>query len=453
MTENRFRWASEACAIHGQSVIDSAVHHELRSDNPGDFADAAEGGNTHDHHHGRTIPASDPSTSPVGDVYRIDADRDAGDALRKIFACIHADREFLLAGQSMSEGGKLPPCRGDTPCFQVLTAGSEGCPKRLRRSQASWIASFEVNRDLWSIGPSDRVAVVGHLSHTLSSYAALEALHLGAALHLLAGTRPDRQLAQLKTDAVSVLYATPTQLRLLAAMSDRHGETSCPELRLVLSGGAKLDPSTRKATAAMFPCATIREFYGSAETSFISVSDSCTPVDSVGRPYRGVEIDIRCPDDRSVAPGESGSLWVASPYMAMLGPDLMTGSRSEFWRTGEIGHVDHNGYLFLHGRRDRMIRIAEHSLHPEAMEAYLLAQPGVQEAAILTAPDRLRGMITHAFVFKNCRAASDESLHQACRRQFGNLLAPASLCSLDHWPRLPAGKTDMMALRCLLDMG
>ena len=100
-------------------------------------------------------------------------------------------------------------------CFETLTSGSSGVARRILRSVASWQASFAVNGALFGIGPGVRVAVLGRLVHSLALYGAVEALSLGAELHLLDDLRPDRQRAALASRRVDLLYATPAQLRLL----------------------------------------------------------------------------------------------------------------------------------------------------------------------------------------------------------------------------------------------
>ena len=380
---------------------------------------------------------------------QIVTDREPAEALRKIFACISERREFLMTGSDGQTFDRNLPGPNNPFAFQVLTAGSEGRPKRIRRSQSSWIASFEINKTFWLIGPQDMVAILGQLSHTLSSFAAFEALHSGADVLLLSGLSPRLQLEQIGQHEATVLYATPTQIRLLISISARIADAPYPAVKLLLTGGAKLDAAVRGQAQCLFPNAEIIEFYGSTETSFISVSDHSCPSESVGRPYPGVEISIRNSAGISVPVGESGHLWVRSPYLAMdLVPehDLTGPEQSSYWQTGEIGRFDSAGYLYLLGRRDRMIRVAERSLHPEAVETFLFTQQGVLEAAIIAVPDQLRGASAHAVVLKDCTAKSDEELLKACRERFGTGSSPRTLRSISVWPRLPSGKTDLIEL-------
>lgn len=211
---------------------------------------------------------------------------------------------LAVPGQPFRIGGP-----GDAPIgqgmFETLTSGSSGQPRRIRRSMASWIASFHINASLFGIEPGCRVAVLGQLQQSLALYGAVEAVHLGAEAHLLDGLRPDRQRAALATRKVDLLYATPAQLRLLVEA----GGVPLPDLRLIIVGGSKLDSALRAALAAITPAA-MREFYGAAEASFMTIADAQTPENSVGRAYPGVEIDIRHPD-----PSGLGQIWVRSPYL------------------------------------------------------------------------------------------------------------------------------------------
>lgn len=325
------------------------------------------------------------------------------------------------------------PSLTDTPVFETLTGGTTGAPRRILRAQSSWTASFVVNAGLFGIKPGVRVAVLGRLVHSLALYGAVEGLHLGAAVHLLDGLRPDRQRAQLAARGVEVLYATPAQLRLLVEA----GGADLPALRQIIVGGARLDPALRAGLAG-FTGAVIREFYGAAEASFITLSDADTPEGSVGRPYPGVEIDLR--------PAQDGTeVWVRSPYLA-LGYAGEGGSAvwQGGWLTvGEWGRME-AGHLYLSGRASRRLRVAEQSVFPEEVEAVLLTLPGVRRAAVMGWADPLRGQVPVAVLLGD-RAQADAIL-AACRVRLGPVACPRALFWRDDWPELPSGKADLAAL-------
>lgn len=329
----------------------------------------------------------------------------------------------LAAGQGFRIGGYGPlPDQG----FETLTSGSTGQPRRIARSVASWTASFAVNARLFGIGPGRRLAVLGGPVHSLSLYGALEGACLGAEVHVLAGLRPDRQAAALAVREVDTLYATPAQLRGL--------DRPLPGLRLVLVGGSKLDAALRVHLATLAPEAEIREFYGAAETSFITLADAETPEGSVGRPYPGVEIRV-----------DAGEVRVRSPY-------LFTGYASDpggaVWQdgwlsVGEMGRLE-GGFIWLDGRKGRMVTVADQNVFPEAIEALMETLPGITRAAVLPEPDARRGTVLFAVAMGDPAAEAAVLAH--LRHVLGPLKAPRRILWRDDWPETAAGKTDFAAL-------
>lgn len=325
------------------------------------------------------------------------------------------------------------PYQGGEPVLETLTSGSTGQPRRIRRTQGSWIASFAVNRR-FGIGPGARLAVLGRLVHSLALYGAVEGLHLGAEVHLLDSLRPDRQRRALEARRITHLYATPAQLRLLT-----EGQGHCPDLRLVLVGGSKLDAGLRRALSAMAPAAAIREFYGAAEASFISITDEGTPENSVGRLYEGVEVSL----------DPTGEIWVKSPYLFV---SYAEGDGSAKWRdgwlsVGEIGRLE-EGFLYLSGRAGRMVTVADQNVFPEEIEILMLSLPGVTKAAVLPVRDAMRGTVLVAMVQGD--PSAEEAILACLRAELGALKAPRALFWQVDWPVLASGKTDLRALEARL---
>jgi long-chain acyl-CoA synthetase len=334
---------------------------------------------------------------------------------------------LAIAAGTFRIGGAGP---GPVAGFETLTSGSSGVPRRVRRSQASWIASFRVNAGLFGVGPGVRVAVLGRLSQSLALYGALEAVHLGAALHLLDDLRPDRQVRVLAGRRIEVLYATPAQMRLAVESAG-----ALPDLRWVVVGGSKLDGGLRKAVQAMAPGVQVREFYGAAEASFITISDGSTPEDSVGVPYPGVALRV-----------ERGEIWVRSPYLfdGYAGDDPGAARWADGWLSvGEMGEV-REGCLYLHGRAGRMVTVADQNVFPEEIEAYLQGLAGVARVAVLPVADALRGHHLVAFVMGD--AGQETAILAAARAKLGALKAPRRLIWQADWPVLASGKTDLVAL-------
>jgi long-chain acyl-CoA synthetase len=365
-------------------------------------------------------PAAGPSVLP---------DRPGGAAVAGAFG---RGRGFRIGGEGQ------PAAAG----FETLTSGSSGQPRRIWRSVESWQASFAVNAGLFGIGPGVPVAVLGRLSHSLSLYGALEGLSLGAAVHLLDRMRPDRQRQELAARGVGLVYATPAQLRLLIEA----GGPLLPGLRHVLVGGSKLDAALRAALGGMAPAAAVREFYGAAEASFITLAGDGTPEGSVGAAYPGVRIAVRDGAGQDLPQGALGEVWVCSPYLfqGYAGADPGGARWDRGWLSvGEMGHLA-DGHLWLAGRAGRMVTVADQNVFPEEIEGFLAALPGVARVAVVPVADGLRGQVLVAVCQGD--AAQEGAILRAARRELGALKAPKAVIWRQDWPELASGKTDLAAI-------
>ncbi|PID46671.1 MAG: AMP-dependent synthetase [Proteobacteria bacterium] len=362
-------------------------------------------------------------------------------------------RAFCIHPQNASFSATIPPQKETDGYFQTISSGSSGTPKRIRRTQASWITSFQINTTQAQITPEDSYAILGKLSHSTPLYATLEAAHIGADIHVLSDLRPDHQRQALSHLQSTILYATPTQLRLLCKQRHHH----VPErfaVRLILSGGGKLDAHTAALVHQTFVGATVIEFYGAAETSFITLSDHHTPIGSVGKAYPKVQIRIDPPDtDGDLA----GKIWVKSPYLftdyavsnSLEPPKYAATWRDGFLSVGEYGYQDKQGYLFLSGRQSRRINIADQLVHPEEIELLLLANPAVEQCAIVPVTDTQRGQVLMGLVVLSCETMSADNICQellaTLRQQPGNLITPRKLFPVESLPKLASGKVDLVA--------
>ena len=301
---------------------------------------------------------------------------ETAEAIYHLLACIDG-------GLSITTGQEAPqtitPSIGDTmgngQWLYCRTSGSSNNPKIIRRRPASWIDSFEINRVQYGLTESDRVGVLGALDHSLSLYATMEALHVGADVYLLAGLSPRRQFRSLLESGITLLYATPTQLRLLVEASSLFQE-KLPDLKLVLTGGGKLDSLCCTDLQTLCPHAKILEFYGATETSFITISDEDTPDGSVGKPFPDVKLKI-C-DPNGLETKGVGEIWVESPYLFhsyAAGYSKDTRWQDGFLSIGEMGFIDANGNLFLKGRTSRMVTVSDQNVFLEDVETILQCDP------------------------------------------------------------------------------
>ncbi len=344
-----------------------------------------------------------------------------------------------------------PPVQCDLPQFQCLSSGTSGGARRIQRSHLSWINSFRVNASLMQISSEDSYAIIGRLSHSLPLYAALEACHLGADVHLLSELRPDRQLEDMARLGSSVLYITPTQARRLCAVPFTDSHTRL-RVRHLLCGGGKLDEKTREALKQLFNGATVVEFYGASETSFITMSTAQTPAGSVGRAYPGVLIRIL--DEQGESVDGVGEIWVKSDYLFTdyaSGDWRDTRRRDGYLSIGEMGQLDEAGHLFLSGRKSRQANVADNFVYLQEVEDVLLRHEAVHHCVVIARQEPLRGEVLIAAIEGTADALLRADILKYARQQLGPILAPRDILFVESMPLLSAGKPDIQLIQSMVD--
>ena len=332
--------------------------------------------------------------------------------------------------------------------FQTISGGSTGFPKVLERTCTSWILSFNTNDKNYNHSGS-RVALFGSLTHSLSLYGALEAIFLGCEVHHLAGLNPSSQLEYLENKKIEILYVTPTQLRLM--LSAKYQNYIIDSLRYVFIGGASIEQNTLMELSEIAPNAELKQFYGSSETSFITISDLLTPVNSVGKAYPGVEIVLGDQPDTPVSLGETGRVWVRSPYLfsKYVGENSFKLNRFSDWVSpGELAKLDLDQNLFILGRIDRIFKIKDQAIIPEEIENYLLTKKDIMDAAVVKKNDVLRGNKAVAYIATSERL-DIEKLKLECISSIPPLDGSFQIIELspEKFPFLPSGKPDIYKLQ------
>lgn len=347
------------------------------------------------------------------------------------------------------------------------TSGSTGSAKRYQRSQASWLASFASDAHEFGLTQDDVVMAPGALTHSLFFYALCHGLYQGAQVILADQFRPDRVLTQMARHQVTVLYGVPTQLKMLieaharfASVRGRVG-TEFPSVRWVLSSGAKWFQEITTPLQTMFARATIAEFYGASELSFVSVAkhgaDEFLPKGSVGRPFHQVRVAILNAAQKPCAPHEIGRIFVNSDglFDRYLGPaptdfsEIFTNKGSERWCSiGDLGWHDQEGYLFLAGRESRKIISSGKNISPEEIEQVLHTHPLIQSAAVVSKADPLRGEALVAVVSLVAETAVvlRPELMAFLREHLQEFKIPRHYYVVYHWPLTASGKTDFAAI-------
>ena len=263
---------------------------------------------------------------------------------------------------------------------------------------------------------------------------------------------PSRLLDLARTHRPTVFVAIPSMYNaLLHAKHAEAGDFS--SFRYVVSGGEPLPDKVAQTFLERFG-KRINEGYGLTETS--PVTNWCLPEEfrehSVGRPVPEVEERIVAPDGRVLPAGQDGEIRIKGPNV-MKGyynlPELTAGVFDEhgFFRTGDMGRFDADGFLYITGRIKEMLIISGENVFPREIEEVVNHHPAVKDSAVVGLRDPARGEVPICFVELRDGAEWDESHARAfVRERLPPYKVPREFRVLDALPRNPTGKIMRRAL-------
>ena len=157
----------------------------------------------------------------------------------------------------------------DTPFLIGLTSGTTSVPKAFSRSRRSWQLSFDASVEFFGLHADDKTLAPGPLAASLNLYALAECLYAGSEFHTLARFDVGDAHAAVSHDGITRLVLVPTMLRLLSERG-LSGGVDASGIRSIICAGSKLDARTLEAARRWAPNATIFEYYGASELSFVS---------------------------------------------------------------------------------------------------------------------------------------------------------------------------------------
>jgi long-chain acyl-CoA synthetase len=288
------------------------------------------------------------------------------------------------------------------------TGGTTGRPKGAILTHANLsINAQQTTHHMPSMRPGEE-KMVGVLPffHVFAMTSILNGgLSVGCELILHPRFQIDSMMRSLVRDKPTIMHAVPTIYNAIATAAERkHVDLS--SLRVCVSGGAPLPAELRERFEKMTGCRII-EGYGLTEASPAVTSnppDGIIRPDSVGITLQGTRIEIRSLDDinRILPAGERGEICVRGPQVMKGYLNREQETRDAFidgaLRSGDVGYLDADGYLFVTDRIKDLIICSGHNVYPRVIEDALYEHPAVAEAVVLGVPDSYRGQAPLAFV-------------------------------------------------------
>ena len=353
-----------------------------------------------------------------------------------------------------------PRLSSDDVALLLYTSGTTGVPKGAMLTHRNLVANALVCRDHFELSRASRLFGVAPLFHVTGFEIQLvAAFAAGAALVLTYRFEPTTALDAFLEHKPTFIVGAITAF--IALMNQSKAQSNHFDSFIhIYSGGAPIAPAVIDAFAARFGRA-IRSSYGMTELtapSHLAPNEGRIPVDphsgalSIGIPIHGTDAIIVDDQRQPVGAGEHGELVVRGPSV-MAGYWRKPAETSEvltagWMHTGDIGFFDEAGWFYLVDRKKDMISASGFKVWPREVEDVLYAFPGVQEAAVVGAPDSYRGETVVAFVSANPGARIDvTALSGFCRERLAAYKCPVEIRVVEELPKTATGKITRNTLR------
>ena len=388
--------------------------------------------------------------------------------LARLQPAVTASAEEWIAHGNRENGPAEYPEDPDRPAVVLYTSGTSSTPKGAVLGHQHLTSYVLTTTEFASAEEDEANLLAAPPFHVAGVVAVLTSTYAGRRIVPLPRFTPEAWIDIARREHVTHGFLVPTMLARIVDVMDRDPDARVSSMRRITYGGARMPRSMLERALALFPDVGFVNAYGLTETSstvcLLGPDDhriafeSSDPairrrLESAGRPLPGIELRIDGADGVA-APGEPGEILVrgeqvSGEYLA----DPSKRNDAGWLHTGDLGFVDHDGYLFVVGRADDMIIRGGENLSPTEIEDVLLQHPGVGAAAVVGLPDaewgeRVAAMIVPA---RDAGDLSMDDLRAFARERLGSLKTPEILATCEELPITATGKVLHRAVRADLE--
>ena len=365
--------------------------------------------------------------------------------------------DFLAGGTPFEESFAEP----DDACLIMYTSGTTGRPKGAQLTHRGITAHSVATNSVFAMEPGDVNLVAMPLFHVGGSCYAQSGIIAGAHTILLREPTPAALFGAIARGAMHA-FVVPAVIAGVLGAGDQ-AIAAFGGLRTIAYGASPMPLPMLRSALAAWPSAGLVQVYGMTELS--GAVTMLTPAEhrdeshperlsSAGRPVPGVEVRVVDPATLAdAAPGAAGEIWIRTEqvmrgYLNRPEATAATLGADGWLRTGDIGRVDADGYVYILDRLKDMIITGGENVYGPEVESVLSACPGVAEGVVIGVPDERWGEAVKAIVV----AAPGASVTEAdviafCRERLAHYQCPSSVEIVTDLPRNATGKVLKRALR------
>jgi long-chain acyl-CoA synthetase len=365
--------------------------------------------------------------------------------------------------ETLLEPGYAPPTvtlDEDDPYCILYTSGTTGRPKGAILTHYGVIHSCLNYSYAMGLRAGDRALLAVPASHVTGVVAIILSMVLvrGAVVMMLVfNARAYLELVAAERVTYTLVVPAIYNLCLLDPEFDRFDLSSW---RVGGFGGAPMPEATIKRLAEKLPGLTLLNVYGATETTspvtIMPRGEALAHADTVGKVLPCCDIRIMNDEGQEVRPGESGELWIAG---AMVVPGYWNNLDADaanflqgYWRSGDIGSIDKEGFVRVFDRKKDMINRAGYKVYSAEVENVLSHHPGIVEAAVVGRPDEVLGERVQAFIVRKDSQISESEIRGFCAQRLSDYKVPDRITFLtDPLPRNANGKVLKPELRKMVE--
>jgi acyl-CoA synthetase (AMP-forming)/AMP-acid ligase II len=389
----------------------------------------------HDGEFGRLLEPASEAGKEIG-LRRFVAWTDGGDEGA-------SDRTLDDLIEASDDGDLEPPAESSR--FVILTSGTTGTPKGAQRAQPDTLGPLAALFSKIPLRARERTMIAAPLFHSWGFAHFVLGLSLGSTYVLRRRFDPEETLRATQESGATALIVVPVMMqRILELPKETLDRYDLPNLRVTAASGSALPGELATKWMDTFGD-NLYNLYGSTEVAWATIA---TPEDlraapgTAGWPPRGTVVRIVDSDGNEVEPGKIGRVFVGNEmafegYTGGGGKDVLDGLLS----SGDVGHFDSEGRLFIDGRDDEMIVSGGENVFPREVEDLLSDHDGIKEVAVIGVDDEQFGQRLKAFVVLGEGAElTDEDVKGYVKSNLARYKVPREVEFLDSLPRNATGK-------------
>jgi acetyl-CoA synthetase len=419
---------------------------------------------------GKVVPLksiADEALQRCGSVEHVVVIRRTGETVH-----MEQDRDYyydelmsLPIAKSSTDRVETEVMDAEDPLFLLYTSGTTGKPKAILHTHGGYQVGVATTlKYAFDLKPEDRwwcAADPGWI--TGHSYIVYGPLILGATSIMYEGAPtypyPDRWWRIVERYGVNILYTAPTAIRGLMRFGDawvKKRDTST--LRLLGSVGEPINPEAWRwyhEVVGRGECPIIDTWWQTETGAFMITPTPSFPLKpgSGTKPFPGIQAEVLDDDGNPVSPGEEGKLVITTPWPSMLrgiykDPDRYV---EQYWSTyegkyltGDSAKIDEDGYFWIIGRMDDVIKVSGYRLGTAEIESGLVSHDAVAESAAIAIPDEMKGNVIQAYVILKAGIEGSPELAQTLKdhvgHEVGPIAKPAHIEFVESLPKTRSGK-------------